>query len=125
MSSELLPALELIAVSVVTSVAGQTVIKLGLRQSVALSSPGAVIGAVLDSPLVLLGLALYALGALAWIAVLSRVDLSYAYPFVALNMVLVTVVSRLLLHETVPALRWAGLLAVCVGVVLVARSANG
>ena len=38
-----------------------------------------------------------AAGALAWIAVLARLDLSVAYPFLALNFVLVTLSGRFLL----------------------------
>jgi drug/metabolite transporter (DMT)-like permease len=34
----------------------------------------------------------------------------------------VTVVSRLILGETVPALRWLGILVICSGIFLVARS---
>jgi drug/metabolite transporter (DMT)-like permease len=58
----------------------------------------------------------------AWIAVLARLELSLAYPFLALNFVLVALSSRLILGESVPALRWAGILVICLGILLVARS---
>ena len=88
----------LILFSVTTGVAGQTVMKMGV------SGPGAaeastnivsLVLLILRSPLVLSGLFLYAMGALAWISVLSRLDLSLAYPFLALNFVLITLISRL------------------------------
>ena len=60
--------------------------------------------------------------ALAWIAVLSRLDLSVAYPFLALNFVLVTLVARFFLGESVPPLRWLGILVIIGGILLVAKS---
>lgn len=115
----------LILLSVASGVTGQTVIKLGVSHPGALDATGnlfSLIALILRSPLVLLGLLLYGIGALAWIAVLARLDLSLAYPFLALNFVLVTVASRLFLGEAVPVLRWLGVLVICSGILLVARS---
>jgi multidrug transporter EmrE-like cation transporter len=115
----------LILLSVTAGVAGQTAIKLGVSQpgaSDAAGNFGSLVGMIIGSPLVILGLFLYGLGALAWIAVLSRMDLSLAYPFLALNFVLVALVSRFFLGETIPSLRWAGIAVICVGILLVARS---
>ena len=115
----------LVLLSVASGVAGQTVIKLGVSQPGAAEATQnliALVTLILRSPLVLLGLMLYGIGALAWIAVLSRLDLSMAYPFLALNFILVTVSSRFLLGEEVPTLRWLGILVICSGIWLVARS---
>lgn len=129
MNQQLLSSLWLILLSIATGVAGQTVIKLGVSQPGAADSANggllSLVTLILKSPLVLLGLALYGVGALAWIATLSRVDLSVAYPFLALNFVLITVVSRLFLGESVPLLRWAGIAVIVVGILLVARSTSG
>lgn len=98
---------------------------------IGVSQPGAseaslgllsLVNMIVRSPQVLLGLVLYGVGALAWIAVLSRIDLSVAYPFLALNFVLVTVSSQFLLGESVPGMRWLGVLVICGGILLVARS---
>lgn len=118
----------LILLSVVSGVAGQTFLKLGVSQPGAADAAGGLLSLVtliMRSPLVLLGLALYGVGAVAWIAVLARLDLSLAYPFLALNFVLVTVSSRFLLNESVPAMRWLGILVICGGIILVSRSASG
>ena len=53
---------------------------------------------------------------------LARLDLSVAYPFLALNFVLVTLSGRFLLGETVPSLRWLGILVIIAGILLVAKS---
>jgi multidrug transporter EmrE-like cation transporter len=116
----------LILLSIICGVAGQTVIKLGVSQPGAVEATSglfSLVGMIVRSPLVLLGLVLYGVGALAWIAVLARIDLSIAYPFLALNFILVTVSSQFFLGEHVPALRWLGVLVICGGIFLVARSA--
>jgi drug/metabolite transporter (DMT)-like permease len=125
MNTQLSSSLLLILLSTLSGVAGQTAIKLGVsKPGVAETATGlfSVIGLILKSPLVILGLVFYALGALAWIAVLSRLDLSVAYPFLALNFVFVTLASRFILGETVPPLRWLGILVIIFGILLVARS---
>lgn len=115
----------LIGLSIATSVAAQTTIKIGVSQ------PGenethlgivALLALIVQSPLILIGLCLYGIGALSWIALLSRVDLSYAYPFLALNLVLILVVSRAFLGESIPLMRWIGIVVICCGIILVARS---
>lgn len=126
MTAELLPTMGLIGVSIATSVMGQTTIKLGVSQpgftGLTPTDPMALIELILNTPAIVAGLLLYALGALSWIVVLSRLDLSVAYPFVALNFVLITIVSRVVLSEPVPALRWVGITVICIGILLVARS---
>jgi drug/metabolite transporter (DMT)-like permease len=74
------------------------------------------------SPWIIGGLALYGLGTVLWLAVLSRADLSQAYPFVGLSFVLTTVFGWLLFQETMSPSRIAGIAAVVVGVWLVGRS---
>ncbi len=127
MNTPLASSVLLILLSVSFGVAGQTALKLGVSQpGAAEAATGlfSIVGLIFKSPLVMLGLLFYALGALAWIAVLSRLDLSVAYPFLALNFVLVTISSRFLLGETVPPLRWLGILVIIAGILLVAKSAT-
>lgn len=128
MNQQLLPSLGLIAISVITGVIGQTVIKMGVSKpgvSEGVSGMTALIRMILRSPLVLLGLMLYGIGALSWIGALTQMDLSVAYPFLALNFVLVALSSRIFLGEHIPWLRYAGIAVICAGILLVARSAVG
>ena len=71
---------------------------------------------------VLLGLSLYVISALLWMVILSRVDLSFAYPFVSFSYVMVILFSWLLLKENLPFIRIVGVLVICLGVYLVSRS---
>jgi drug/metabolite transporter (DMT)-like permease len=60
--------------------------------------------------------------ALVWILAISRTQLSFAYPFLALSYVLVALFSLLIFKEDVTILRWLGILVICAGVFLVSRS---
>lgn len=71
------------------------------------------------SPKVSPGLACYGPGALIWLRVLAMMDLSQAYPFVALGFVLTMALGFVLLGET-PHLTWlAGAGFILVGAWLV------
>jgi drug/metabolite transporter (DMT)-like permease len=128
MKTQLISSLGLILLSVASGVAGQLAIKMGVTRAGAAAlqgaGPASTLVTAFRSPLVWLGLALYGLGALAWILVLTRMDLSLAYPFLALNFVLIAIVSRVFLGETIPALRWGGIAVICLGILLIARSAR-
>ena len=68
------------------------------------------------------GLLLYALSAALWLIVLTRVDLSFAYPLISMGYVLVVVLSRVLLHEHVSGARFLGTVVICFGVYLISRT---
>ena len=62
------------------------------------------------------------MAALTWILALSRAQLSFIYPFMALSYVLVALFCLLIFKENVTALRWLGIIVICLGVFLVSRS---
>ena len=64
----------------------------------------------------------YGFSILIWIIVLSKVEVSYAYAFSSLGYILVTITGALLLHEQVSMVRIVGIIIVCFGIILVARS---
>ncbi|MEB3198217.1 MAG: EamA family transporter [Candidatus Sericytochromatia bacterium] len=117
----------LILTSILLSVAGQYVLKVGARQlgQVGVEDAGratAIAWAAATNPYLIGGLAFYALGAVTWIMVLTRVPLSWAYPILALNQVLILLVAATFLGETVSLTRWGGVLLIITGVFLVSRS---
>jgi len=117
----------LILLSVAMGVSGQLCLKAGMEQVGALSA-GSINAAVrtavhvLATPLVFLGLTFYALGAFFWLMVLSKLDLSLAYPMLALTYILIPLMAHLLLGEQVPPLRWVGIGIIFAGVVVVAQT---
>ncbi len=121
--------LPLILGTVALVVCGQLLLKAGMRRvgvvdAGRLRSPLALVAAVAKTPTVVAGLGIYGASALAWIVVLSRTELSFAYPFLSLAYVIVTVAAMVLLGERFTARQWAGLAAVVAGVLLVALSAG-
>lgn len=65
---------------------------------------------------VLSGFAAGLLATVCWMLALERVDLSYAYPFMALSFVLVPVGSMVFLGEGVPTFQFVGLGLIVMGV---------
>ncbi|MBA3414966.1 MAG: hypothetical protein H0U10_07070 [Chloroflexia bacterium] len=84
---------------------------------------GAIVGKVLTSPWLFAGYALSAFSALAWLIVLSRLDLSFAAPVLTgIYYVLLLIASRWLLQEDVHPGRWLGTALIVVGIAVIARS---
>jgi len=118
--------LSLILTSVAMSAVAQLVLKIGMSSEatrMALQSGGmhAVIG-VASNPFIWLGLGIYGLGTILWLGVLSKIDVSQAYPFVGLGFLLTMVFGLAFLGEQVSIQRIAGTLLVMAGVYLVASS---
>jgi drug/metabolite transporter (DMT)-like permease len=71
---------------------------------------------------VLLGFALVFGGSIFWLGVISRVDLSFAYPLLAMNYVIILIPSRFLLHEAISPTRIVGACIVVAGVIVITWS---
>lgn len=118
-----MPVLSIILLLVAVSLGagGQVCLKIGVNQLGADASPLMVIKGIL-TPYVFAGFCLYGLSSLLYLVALSKLDLSYAYPFVALSFLMVTALSWYLLDETLPLLRVIGLVLILAGVLTVAAS---
>jgi drug/metabolite transporter (DMT)-like permease len=60
--------------------------------------------------------------ALLWMAAITRLDVGYAYPFMSLPLVFVTVFSVVLFNEPLSGGRAVGIALIVVGILFVARS---
>lgn len=78
---------------------------------------------LLTNPLSLGGITLYFFSAVVWSYLLTKLDISFVQPILALTYVVTPILAILILHEHVSALRWAGILIIIVGVFVVSRSA--
>jgi multidrug transporter EmrE-like cation transporter len=74
------------------------------------------------NPYVFMGFAFYFLSSLFWMVVLSKVELSVAYPMLSLGYAFVLIASWFLFNEPVSAVRWLGVLVIMAGVTLISRS---
>lgn len=77
---------------------------------------------VITSPWVIIGVAVYVVSLIIWLMVLSRVDVSLAYPLTSLGFVLNIVIACFLLGEHITLMRLSGTLIIMLGIFLVARS---
>jgi drug/metabolite transporter (DMT)-like permease len=68
------------------------------------------------------GFLAYGLSSIMWLWVLSRAQLSYAYPILALTFPIVVGMSALLFGESISLLRWMGVGLILCGVSLLART---
>lgn len=120
-------SLGLTIVSIVFAVAGQVTLKAAMTEigrigSAQVSNAADTVARAASEPRLWLGLFLFGISALFWLVVLSRVPLSVAYPFVGMSYVLVVLLSRFVLHENVPPLRWLGVFVVAAGIVIIGLS---
>lgn len=72
---------------------------------------------ILSMPLIWVGLALYAVGAVVWLIILSRVNLSVAYPLLSINFVLVILASWFFLGEPLTSQRIVAIAIICCGII--------
>jgi multidrug transporter EmrE-like cation transporter len=117
----------LLLVSVGFAVVGQLTLKsamdeIGRIGSAQVSAVGETLWRAAREPRLWAGLTLFAISAAFWLVVLSRVPLSFAYPFVGISYVAVVASSKFILHEEVPPLRWFGVLVVAMGIAIVGFS---
>ncbi len=111
---------------VVLSVMAQFLIKAGMSSVAVTSALAQPAGlhtavAVMLDPKIIGGFTLYTLGAVAWLSVLARWDVSKAYPLEGLGFALALVVG-FMIGEQVTLLRTLGVVLICAGVFAVSAS---
>lgn len=114
----------LILINTVLTVSGQTFLKLGINKVQSLH-PSSLVNFFLNSfltPEVVLGICLYAISMFMWLVILSKANLSFAYPVVAISYVLILISSVVFLHETVTPIRIIGVAVIILGVGLISQT---
>jgi uncharacterized membrane protein len=111
---------------VVCAVVGDLLLKRGMSEAGAVQFTASGLGHALTqmatSGMIWLGI-LFLLGFMAsQMTVMSWADYSYVMPAGAFGYALQTFLAVVVLHETVSAKRWIGVLLICVGVVLVGQT---
>lgn len=89
--------------------AAQIVQKQASRQFLGAASLPRALRALLCSKSFWLAAVLLALALSTWLATLSLIEVSTAYPLLGLSFVLTALLSRWLLHEEINLRRWAGI----------------
>ena len=73
---------------------------------------------LLINPWVISALAAGLLAVVSWMAAMTKLELSHAYPFMSLAFVLVLVLSALVFHEPVNSWKIAGLVLITAGIIV-------
>jgi drug/metabolite transporter (DMT)-like permease len=118
--------LSLILLDVILNVTGQLSLKYGMTKigNFTLSMPTLppVFLKAATNIYVLFGLLCYGLGFMVWLIVLSKAEVSYAYPLISLGYVFTALLARAMFGEHLGATRLLGIFVTCLGVFLIARS---
>jgi len=101
---------------------GDTCLSRGMTHlpPITLAHPGTLIAAVF-TPWITVGIALLIGFFASYLTALSWADLTYVIPATAFGNVLVALLSRFWLHESISLQRWAGIVLITIGVGFVAQ----
>jgi drug/metabolite transporter (DMT)-like permease len=107
--------------STLASVVGQFFLKLGAEKLGKVTTGNMVthVLSIVTTPELLAGLACYGLGAITYIMLLTRVNLSVAGPAAALIYIFSVLMGYFFFNETIPIYRLFGLAFITCGVILV------
>ena len=111
-----------LGIAVATDTALQLLWKTGIADLPETDTIAETIAAVARAPIFILVVALMAIQLVNWLKVLDHADLSYAKPFTSLSYVTVSILSVLLLGETIAPLQLVGIAVVVAGVWCVAST---
>ncbi|MCD6186345.1 MAG: EamA family transporter [Deltaproteobacteria bacterium] len=71
------------------------------------------------NPFIITGFGCYLVSVIVWLMVLSRVEVSYAYPLLSVGYIVTAFAGQIFFNETIGIMRWAGILVICFGVYLI------
>ncbi len=118
--------LPLIVLGVLLNAAAQLALKQGMRSigyfDFRWSVSGRVLFAAATNPYILSGLGCYMVSVAVWLLVLSRVEVSYAYPLLSIGYIVTAVAGWLFFNESMGVMRWSGIIIICLGVWLITRT---
>jgi len=101
---------------------GDACLSQGMKQlpAISLAHPGSLIGAVF-TPWIAMGIALLIGFFASYLTALSWADLTFVLPATAFGYVVIALLSRFWLNESISLERWAGILFITLGVGFVAQ----
>lgn len=68
------------------------------------------------------GMLCYAVSVLVWLIVLSRVEVSYAYPFLSIGYIVTAIIGYFFLGEVMSVFKIAGIAVICLGIIIMYQS---
>ena len=77
---------------------------------------------MLANPLIVMSLLMIVSGGVLWVVAMSKYELSFLYPFMSLNFLVIVVGSQFFLGESVSIYRYVAVVLIIVGLVIISRS---
>lgn len=107
-----------------TAAAAHILLKIGMNEvgeinSDSVKTPGVLIKQLLTTPAILAAIPIYAVSNIGWLIVLSKLNLSVAYPFLASLYIFIPVLSMVFLSESLTLQHWTGIIVIGIGVGIV------
>jgi len=115
----------LLIFSVLFSSGGQLLMKYGVKSIGGVAFGGgaaAELIRIFTCPYIVIGLFCMGFSLLLWLTIISKLELSFAYPLVAAGYVLILIFGRLFFSESVGAVRITGMACIMAGVILISRT---
>jgi len=115
----------LVLISVILGVLGQLSLKQGMKNIGNFEVKDFLSSRIFElvaEKFVVIGIVLYAIATLLWLVVLSKAELSFAYPMLAIGYILIAIFSKIFFGENVTFVRFFGILLISMGVFLLLKS---
>ncbi len=118
--------LSLVLLSVILNSIGQLLFKTGLNQIGVFTFSAANLFSfgfkIISNISIMAGLFIYFTSTIVWFLVLSRADVSFAYPLISIGYIFSALGAYFILHEPFSLMKILGTIVIIVGVVLICQS---
>lgn len=111
--------------SVLLNALAQILLKAGMKQFGNIELKNNIINtsvSIVLNPYIITGFISYGVSIILWLWVLSKVDVSLAYPFQALGYIVVTILAWLIFQEDITLTRIIALIFISIGLIILAFS---
>ncbi|NLK20511.1 MAG: EamA family transporter [Epulopiscium sp.] len=112
--------LSVILTSVILGAIGQVILKVGANKlgefSLSLNTLYKDLISIIKTPEIVLGVVFFFMSFLLWIKVLTKNELSYSYPMVSLNYIIIMIISFFIFHEEISIKKIIGTILIVLGV---------
>ena len=113
--------------SVLLNAFAQILLKAGMKQFGNIDLKNNIMNTCISiafNPYIISGFIAYGVSILLWLWVLSKVDVSLAYPFQALGYIVVTILAWIIFQENISYIRIMALIFITIGLIILAFSAR-
>lgn len=110
-----------ILLPILLTISGEFLLKFSVNQQ-AISFHWSSLVFMITHPSILLGVGLIIISAMLWIMGMSQFQLSFMYPFLSLNYIIIILGSDFFLKEAVPLNRYVSMGLIIIGLLFISRS---